>query len=118
MTCPTLITRPSTRLACRSLRKSLWKIAENKWYRVLLSNASQIGFSATRNTHFKADNDLISPKHEALTLLHKVSKFLPLALDQKGIVPQTSHWDDILSRIHRDLSSQEDRPVKLVGTYR
>jgi hypothetical protein len=102
-------------LTCRSLRKSLWKIAENKCYHVL---PLQMGFPAARNTHSKADNDLISPKHEALTLLHKVSKFLPLALDQKGIGPRTSHWNDILSRIHRDLSSQEERPVKLLGTYR
>ena len=101
-------------LTCRSLRKSL---AEKKRYHVLLPNALQMGFPAPRNIHSKADKDLISPKHEALTLLHKVSKFLPLALDQKGIVPRPSRWNDILSRIHRDLSSQEERPVKLVGTY-
>src|SRR3954453_12450532 len=106
--------------ACESLlhggRRSIWK----DWSRLAASsNASRRGFKTSttiRSSISKATHDFPSPRHEALTLLHKTNKLLPSILDSSRIFASSNSkdvWDGLLSQAHEDLSTAEERPVKV-----
>jgi len=60
-------------------------------------------------------NDLVSPRHQTLTLLHKVSKFLPIVPKRPGASEPTPSLEHAISQLHQDLSTTSERPVKIVG---
>ncbi|KAF9529237.1 hypothetical protein CPB83DRAFT_765399 [Crepidotus variabilis] len=72
--------------------------------------------AATRNAFLQKENDVVSPRQEALTLLHKAFKVIPTSLDQKGLEQISTNgdaWNRILSKAHEDLSTAEERSVNV-----
>jgi len=102
--------------ACRPTRKILQKVARHS---LRLSNTYPSGFatsSASQNTTIPSD--FLSPRQETLTLVHRVSKFIPAALSLKVDSDSTRSvelWDRILSRLYQDLDNEYARPINLIG---
>jgi hypothetical protein len=96
-------------LACRATRKSLQTIR----HRLRLPNTHRNGLTMSRNA-----SDFLNPRQEALTLVHKVSKFVPTVLSVKVDSDSTRSvelWDRLLSRLYEDLATEHTRPIQIAG---
>jgi len=92
------------------------------WSYGLATNSKGFAHSSTSYTAFsKPSTEFPSQRHEALTLLHKITKIFPRIQD----ITRTSgfqhsedtatFWDGILSNVYEDLSATSERPVKILG---
>ena len=94
-------------------RKSFQTVARHGW------RFSSIGFT-TVSRNGPVPGDILSPRQEVLTLVHKVAGFMPVALSLKPDSDSTRYlelWDRILSRVYQDLAAEHVRPTKIVGKY-
>ena len=77
--------------------------------------------SIPRTTFSKPSDTVPSQRHEALTLLHKITKICPRVRDATGNsrFPRPEEtptiWDGILSDAYEDVSATAERPVKILG---
>jgi hypothetical protein len=77
--------------------------------------------SIPRTVFSKPLDTFPSQRHEALTLLHKITKIFPRVRDATGnsgfLRPEETptFWDGILSDAYEDLSATAERPVKILG---
>lgn len=101
-----------------------WRCARNSGLKVIRTSCGRSNpcrkrqALSTLTLQDECASGVISPRHEALTLLHKITKALPAALDQKGLsqsVRPRAIWERILSQAHEDLSAIDERPVKVAG---
>ncbi|KAF8160752.1 hypothetical protein B0H34DRAFT_653508 [Crassisporium funariophilum] len=76
--------------------------------------------SASINPFDKSLNDIPSTKHEALTLLHKLTSLLPRIVDFNATSGSTrgdktvEFWNSVVTRVHEDLSSTAERPAEII----
>lgn len=101
--------------ACRSTRKTLQKVLRHG---LRFSHTYPIGFATSSVSPTTIPSDFLSPRQETLTLVHRVSKFIPAALSLKidsDSARSVELWDRILSRIYQDLDNEHARPINLVG---
>jgi len=111
-------------MTCCIARDSILKVGRGTsirkdWFHLATSsNAYRKGFTTSPAARAGPTQDFPSPRHEALTLLHKTSKLLPSIPSQKttsGITRTGELWNSVLSQAHIDLSTTEERPIKVVG---
>ena len=82
-----------------------------QWSQSCTLHVSRRTYSTVQNA-----NDLVSPRHRTLTLLHKVSKFLPMVPKRQGASEPSLSLQHRVSQLHQELSTVAyERPVKIVG---
>ncbi|CAA7261738.1 unnamed protein product [Cyclocybe aegerita] len=75
--------------------------------------------SVSRRGSTKTPPQFPTPKHEALTLLHKITNIVPRVLDLRTPSGSTRPketsdiWERVLSDAHEDLSAAAERPIKI-----
>ena len=78
---------------------------------------------ASSSPFSKPSDTFPSQRHEALTLLHKITKIFPRVRDATGNseFPRPEEtptfWDSILSDVYEDLAATTERPVKILGVF-
>lgn len=99
----------------KAARKYFQSVARNGW------RCASIGFTTPSvSRDGPIPSDFLSPRQEALTLVHKVAKFIPAAFSLKPDSESTRYvelWDRILSRVRQDLAAEHVRPTKIVGKF-
>ena len=103
-------------LSCSACRASLTALKTVARYGLRLSNSFRIGLAtSSRHSSTNAD-DCPTLRQETLTVVYKVSKFiLSQTTDSDSSTRFVQLWDRILSRIRQDLTTENARPIRVVG---